>query len=209
MISSTIEYYDSHTDELIERYDSADMSELHTIFDRYIQPGQKVLDIGFGSGRDMLYLKGKGVNLFGIDASEAFVRHFKERHPSQKPIVFHSILPDIALPEEHEHSFDAIYSVATWMHLPKEVHFKAIESMKHFLKTDSIVILSYSYTSRENDPRFFEMLVPEQIENLFEVTGFRLIEEVCTADGLGRDEVKWVTQVFNLSKGIIDLSKAK
>ena len=83
MTSSTITYYDSRVDELIERYDSADMSELHTVFDRYIQPGQKVLDIGFGSGRDMLYLKGKGVDIFGIDASEAFVRHFKEWQPSQ------------------------------------------------------------------------------------------------------------------------------
>ncbi len=196
MTSSTIAYYDSCADELIERYDSADMSKLHTVFDRYIQPGQKVLDIGFGSGRDMLYLKGKGVDLFGIDGSEAFVRHFKEQHLSQKPIVFHSILPDIALPKEHEHSFDAVYSVATWMHLPKEVHFEAIESMKHFLKTDSIVILSYSYTPRENDPRFFEALVPEQIASLFELAGFGLIEEVYTADGLGRDEVRWVTQVF-------------
>ena len=134
MTSSTIKYYDSRADELIERYNSADMSELYTVFDRYIQPGQKVLDIGFGSGRDMLYLKRKGVDVFGVDASEVFVRHFKERQPSRRQIVFHSILPDIAIPKEHEHSFDVIYSIATWMHLPKEAHFEAIESMKYFLK---------------------------------------------------------------------------
>lgn len=196
MISSTIEYYDSRTDELIERYDSADMSGLHAVFDRYIQPGQKVLDVGFGSGRDMRYLKRRGVDLLGIDASEAFVRHFKERQPSQNQIVFHSILPDIALPKEREHSFDAIYSVATWMHLPKEVHYEAVLSIKRFLKADGIVILSYSCTPRENDPRFFEAFVPEQVADLFELAGFGLIEDVVTGDGLGRDEVKWVTQVF-------------
>ena len=209
MAPSTIEYYDSCANELIERYDKADMSELHTVFDRYIQPGQKVLDLGFGSGRDMLYLKHKGVDIFGIDASEAFVQHFEKQQPSEKKIVFHSILPDITLPKELEHSFDTICSVATWMHLPEEVHPEAIMSMKCFLKDDGIVILSYSCTPRENDPRFFEALVPEQVANLFELSGFRLIEDIYTSDGLGRDEVKWVTQVFSLSKSIIDLSKGK
>ena len=40
------------------------------------------------------------------------------------------------------------------------------------------------YDFRVDDPRFFEMLVPEQIEDLY------------AGDSLGRDEVKWVTQVF-------------
>ncbi len=49
------------------------------------------------------------------------------------------------------------------------------------------------YDSRTDDPRFFETLAPEQIANLFEISGFGLIEDVCTGDGFGRDEVKRVT----------------
>jgi len=52
------------------------------------------------------------------------------------------------------------------------------------------------YDSRADDPRFFETLVPEQITDVFELTGFGLIEEVYIGDGFGRDEVEWVTQVF-------------
>ena len=50
MTSSTIDYYDSHADKLVARYDSADMSEMHKIFDKYISTEQNVLDLGFGSG---------------------------------------------------------------------------------------------------------------------------------------------------------------
>jgi len=42
--------------------------------------------------------------------------------------------------------------------------------------------------------------VLEQIANLFELSGFGVIEEFYTGDGLGRDEVKWVTQVFKKSE---------
>ena len=37
MTSSTIDYYNSHSDELITRYDNADMSKVHRILDRYIE----------------------------------------------------------------------------------------------------------------------------------------------------------------------------
>ncbi len=82
------------------------------------------------------------------------------------------------------------------MHLPKEEHFEAILSIKKYLKPNGKVILSYSYTPRKNDPRFFENIVPEQIAMLFESFGFTLIDSIFTSDGLDRDEIKWVTQVF-------------
>ena len=203
MNSSTIDYYNSHSDELVIKYDSADVSKVHGILDKYISPAQKVLDLGFGSGRDMLHLKRRGVNVWGIDASNVFVTRFKKEYPSLKDRLFTSVLPNINLNSEYEHFFDTVYSIATWMHLPKEEHFEAILSIKKHLKPNGKVILSYSYTPRKDDPRFFEDVVPEQVAMLFESFGFNLIDSIFTSDGLGRDEIKWVTQVFQYDESSV------
>lgn len=196
MTSSTIEYYDSHADELATRYDHAEMSEMYKILDKYISLEQNVLDLGFGSGRDMLYLEQKGIQVWGIDASQAFVDRLKIKNTPLKDRVFHSVLPTIALDHSYEHFFDTVYSIATWMHLPKEEHFETILNIKKYLKPNGTIILSYSYMPREDDPRFFEVLVPDQLAMLFESFGFALLESMYTSDGLDRDEVKWVTQVY-------------
>ena len=135
MTSSTIDYYDSHADKLVARYDSADMSEMHKTFDKYIPTEQNVLDLGFGSGRDMLHLQQRGIKVWGIDASQAFVDRLKTENPSLKDRLFYSILPKIDLDHSFEHFFDTVYSIATWMHLPKEEHFEAILNMQKVSQT--------------------------------------------------------------------------
>jgi len=135
-----------------------------------------VLDIGFGSGRDLLYLEGKGVTGWGVDGSSEFVSRLKIAQPGMKERLYHSVLPVLALPDSLQGFFDVIFSIAAWMHLPKEEHFEAILNIKKFLKPGGTVILSYSTIPRENDPRFFEEVSPEKTALLFESFGFSLCE---------------------------------
>ncbi len=44
------------------------------VLDRVFTPGQRVLDIGCGTGEDALHLSGRGVRVCGIDASSEMVR---------------------------------------------------------------------------------------------------------------------------------------
>jgi len=55
--TKTQTYYDQNHKELIERYNLATPTPLHKLFKRYIQKSHKVLDIGFGSGRDLRYIR--------------------------------------------------------------------------------------------------------------------------------------------------------
>lgn len=198
--SETLEYYDQNATDLIDRYNSADMSAVHQLLDRYIHPFDNVLDIGFGSGRDLLYLASRGVTGWGIDGSTAFVNALKEVQPEMARRLFHSVLPALSLPDSLQSCFDVIFSIAAWMHLPKEEHFEAILNIKKFVKPGGTVILSYSTIPREKDPRFFEAVSPEKTALLFESFGFSLIESATTTDGLGRDSIEWVTQVFRLEE---------
>lgn len=203
MKSKTLDYYNQNSQELYERYNSADMSKVHKILDKYSNGADKVLDIGFGSGRDLLHLKRRGITAWGVDGSTSFVDLLKSEYPSFKDRIFHSVLPSLKLNVQFESFFNVIYSIATWMHIPKEEHFEAILNIRKYLKPGGKVILSYSAIPRENDPRFFENINPEQLALLFETFGFSLIESNSNTDSLGRDDITWITQVFEYK----DISK--
>ena len=92
-LNSTIEYYDHRADDLIPNYETADMSDLHTFLLSHQLPNSKVLDIGFGSGRDLSFLQDKGFEIWGIDPSQKFVDHAKERFPTISNHFFTTSLP--------------------------------------------------------------------------------------------------------------------
>lgn len=47
--------------------------------DRSFGPGDRILDLGCGTGEDALHLAGRGVRVWGIDASAAMVRRAREK----------------------------------------------------------------------------------------------------------------------------------
>lgn len=198
MINPTIDYYDNNADNLIKDYDNADMSRVHAIIEKFLKPTDKVLDIGFGSGRDIRYFSSKNVEIYGIDGSQKFVELFKDSYPHFKKFVYYSVLPEIYIPNVPNKNFDLIFSMATWMHLSQSIQKDTITSIKKYLKDYGIFILGYSYNKRENDSRLFEELDPKKVELLFCQNGFSLIDEYFTQDSLNRKNLKWIIQVFKL-----------
>jgi len=53
----TVDYYNTNVTNLVARYDNADMSQLHQLLLKHIPKNSTVLDIGFGSGRDLDFLQ--------------------------------------------------------------------------------------------------------------------------------------------------------
>ena len=133
------------------------MSELHTLLLSNLSPQSKVLDIGFGSSRDLAFLKNNGFDIWGIDPSQKFVNHAKERFLDISNHFFKTSLPDLDIPQELLHSFDSVILIAVWMHLPKEIYADSVRSLCSLLKPKGKIILSYSITPRRGETeRFFE-----------------------------------------------------
>lgn len=200
-IESTIRYYNQAAQILIPGYDSAKMSTFYNILLKNITPGSKILDIGFGSGRDLAFLKDKGYQIWGVDPSHKFVDHAKKRFYDISNHFFTTSLPDLNLPEELKHSFDCIILIAVWMHLPKSTYGSSIHSLCSFLKAGGKVVVSYSITPREEvSDRYFENIDATLLQSLFEKYGFKQISKNTNKDGLGKREIAWVTEVYSYDK---------
>lgn len=194
MGNKTSNYYQKNYKTLIKRYNSVILSSLNQLFTQYIKKEDKVLDIGFGSGRDLRYIRTLGAECYGVDSCQGFIDNLAE-DGSFKERLFCAKLPILGL--DMGFKFDVVVSIAVIMHLSKDEIKVWIEDLKSYLSIGARVIVSYSTTARTNDERFFEDLGDGVVEQLFAECGFRLIEEVCSFDGLQRD-IEWRSGVYLL-----------
>lgn len=196
-MNNTITFYEKNVDLLISRYDSTDMNTLHQLFVKHIPLNSKVIDIGFGSGRDMAFLQSNGYHIYGIDPVKAFVVQVQHRFTdSREHFRVGSLLSsDISL--DWLNSFDAVISIAVWMHLKADERPKALETIKSLLKSNGIVVLSFSLGGRDSDDgRHFEPLELQEVIHEFSEAGFSLVESIFSNDSLGRDSIQWATVVL-------------
>ncbi len=200
-LDSTTSYYNRSANNLIPAYETANMSELHTFLLSNLSPQSKVLDIGFGSGRDLAFLQKNRFNIWGIDPSQKFIDHAKERFPDISDHFFKASLPNFNIPKELLHSFENIILIAVWMHLPKEIYTDSIKLLCSLLKPQGKIILSYSTTPRTGETeRYFENVDTELLQTLFEVHGYTKVDTITNKDGLGEREITWVTEAYSYDK---------
>ncbi len=195
MNNSTIDYYKNNAKVLMERYNSADMSSLHSIISKYIIAPTTVIDIGFGSGRDILFLRSLGCDVYGVDPVEDFVEFAQKHFEKPENFIVGSFNSDF--PNAWKSKFDILISIAVWMHLKPDEYPQAINSMKYLLAKGGMVILSFSVGARQGlDGRYFETLNADNVTGVFAEYGFKVIDVFCNIDGLGRDTIDWVTVIL-------------
>ena len=193
-MNKTQYYYNKNHKILIERYNSAKLTDVHTLFIQHIQASNKVLDIGFGSGRDLIYIQSLDAECYGVDACQSFVDELSQDEAFREHL-FCAKLPILGL--DFSIKFDVVVCIAVIMHLTKEEIRLWVEDVKNYLAVGGKVIVSYSLTPRENDERFFEDLRKGVVLDIFLESGFKLIDEVCSGDVLGR-RIEWVSGVYKL-----------
>jgi ubiquinone/menaquinone biosynthesis C-methylase UbiE len=142
-----VDYYDGQRD--LQPAESV-------LFDAYVEPGQRILDIGVGAGRTARYLAPGAAKYVGIDYAEAMVERCKQLFPN---LEFHTVdATDMSRFEDA--SFDVVvFSFNGLGTLPNdEAREKCLAECARVLKKGGIFIFSL------HNPRF--VLYPALLKNV-------------------------------------------
>jgi len=197
MANKTIDYYEENADELATRYESADVSELHSRLLSTFRQGSSLLEVGCGTGREASFLLKKGYDVDSIEASRSMIRFALVYHPELDGRLINGEVP-ICL-ESVTKKYDGIYSIATLMHLSLVDIRLVLRRFYSLLKDYGKILISVPLSRPDlkasgYDPkgRYFLLLSEEKWKKIISAAGFLGIETSTNADGMGRSSVKWL-----------------
>lgn len=198
----TINFYRDNAKQVAERYESV-VNDLSRHFTEAFNTGQKILDIGCGSGRDLAVLHKLGYETYGVDPTPQFVQLSQDIHPELSGRIIQGGLPNLSAPFDGE--FDGVLCSAVLMHIEVEQLPAAAKAIKACLKVGGRLLFSVPRKRldvvSENRDQNGRLFIPNQADRLkliFEFLGFKTIEAWNNADSMGRDAVAWESVLMRL-----------
>ncbi|MBT6995398.1 class I SAM-dependent methyltransferase [Candidatus Woesearchaeota archaeon] len=142
-------------------------------------PGKRILDAGSGSGRDVDYFLEDGFKPIGIDLSLGQIKEAKKRFPKGE-----FLKQDFRKTKFKDNSFDGIWCMVGFVHLPKTEIKKSLKEFHRLLDKDGIIYISVrkGKGSKEikqekynNEPRTFYFYEKIDMEKLVHEANFKVI----------------------------------
>lgn len=184
-------YYKENKDTFIENTINCDMSNQYKLFEKYLNKDtKKILDVGFGSGRDSLYFS-KKYEVYSIDPVEEFCNHAKEIGLKN---VYCMKVQDITFINE----FDGIWACASLLHIPSYELVDVLNRCYNALTSNGIMYCSFKFGEFEGERqgRFFLDLIEERFRQYVSKTKFEILEVSITNDVRPDREEKWLNVVM-------------
>ena len=184
-------YYNKHAKEYINNTKDVNMKEYYDIFESYLVIQDKILDVGFGSGRDSLYFVNKGYEVISIDPVKEFCDNAKDIGLAN---VYQLSIEDI----NYVNEFDGIWACASLLHIKSNKLVDVFNKCYKALKDKGVMYVSFKYGDFEGiiDDRYFTYLTKESFTNIINQTNFKIDKLWITEDKLNRD-VKWLNVTLN------------
>ncbi len=107
---------------------------------KYVQSGEKVLDLGCGNGRLFSMLKDKNVKYVGIDSSEKLIEIAKSKYQGEN--LKFLVVEALRLPFS-DNSFNKIFSIAVLHHIPSDdFRIEFLKEARRVLQSKGLLILT-------------------------------------------------------------------
>ena len=185
----TLEYYDAHASEFLLDTGYVDFSDLQNLFIDELEDGASILDVGCGSGRDIVAFSQAGLKVDAFDGSSELCKLASKL--SGQPV-------SRALFDEYEPDglYQGIWACSAFLHVSREELPDLLEKYGRHLERDGVMYLSFKYGNFEGmrNGRFFLDLTEESFGQIIgNVTGLKVKRYWYTYDvRTGRDDEKWL-----------------
>ena len=111
-------------------------------FKKFVDNGDKILDLGCGNGRLLKLLKDKDIDYIGIDSSKRLIEIARKSWTSHARSIKFIVADVLDLPFQNN-SFDKIFSIAVFHHIPsKKFRLEFLKQAKSVLKPNGLLILT-------------------------------------------------------------------
>lgn len=190
--ASTINYYNLNAKSYFESTVHADMSDYYERFIEYLNPGDSIIDIGAGSGRDVKYFLKCGFDVEGIDASVELCKLASDyTGVSIKCCTIQEWRP--------EKKYNGIWANASLLHLNMEEIQKFMCGIPDLLQDKGILYFSLKSgitTGIDTDGRFFTDVSEEKVQQFIEKsTAITIVDMWKTEDKLNRSGFSWINVI--------------
>lgn len=183
-------YYSENAKEYIQNTKNIDMKECYNIFLGYLSLDSKILDVGFGSGRDSLYFYNVGYDVVSIDPVKEFCDNAMDIGlKNVREISIENI--------DYIEVFDGIWASASLLHLKFDKLSEIFNKCYDALKGGGIMYASFKYGTFEGiiDDRYFTYLTEERLTNIINQTNFKIDKLWISEDKLNRN-IKWLNAIL-------------
>ena len=178
-------YYEENAKEYIDRTINADLSSERDELIKLLPNNAKILDIGFGSGRDSLAFVNEGFKVTSIDNCDAFCRHGKEIGLNVRSISIEDI--------DYDNEFDGIWACASLLHIKSNELLGVFNKIYKAMKYKGRFYCSFKYGEFEGirENRYYTDMTLGKMEEILSKTELYLIKHWIREDFEGRD-LKWI-----------------
>lgn len=164
---------------------------------KLLDPGATILDIGCGSGRDLLWFADHGFQPTGFEQSPGLAS--LARKHSLQPVIE----GDFSRHDFSSFQFDALVCIGSFVHLSKWSLPTILKSVGQALSVTGLILLTLKEGHdhvRSDDGRVFTLWSCKELELLFMSIGFEVIDFSRQISKLRSDDI-WLSYVLRQVNG--------
>ncbi len=176
----TIDSYNKTAEEYYRIVTSFEVLPELEEFMNFLQPNDKILDLGCGPGHHSRVFSENGFQVTGIDLSKEMINIAKKEVPNVEFIVM-----DILKLKFKNSSFNGVWASASLLHVQKKLFQKTLKNLYNILSNKGVFYLSLKEGEGEEvikDERyggvdkFYSYFTSDRIESLLKDVGFKLVK---------------------------------
>lgn len=188
--SNTLSHYETHSLRFWQGTRDHDVSQNYQALLTALPSQEKlrILDLGCGPGRDLLYFKNQGHEAVGLDACAQFCA--MARDYSGCEVLQQNFLDLNLMPE----SFDGIFANASLFHVPSQELVQVLQKLNAALRPQGVLFTSNPRGNEEGweGNRYGTYMELEDFQKYLDVAGFKVEKHYYRPEGKPIQEQPWL-----------------